>query len=336
MIVVLLCLEKFLLFRDAQNDKKRMLKKILVIVGIILGALILIWIGALISGNTSLNDYSSGYGEPQSLSAPSQSAIGQFDLGTPSGLTPPVSNLASKEIASTRESAGTTNDTASRMVIKSGSLSMVVKDVAKTAKDILEYTKEKKGWVVSSTIGEQELVPYGQITIRVPAEKFDEAMEYAHGLAEKVKYENTAGEDITEQYTDLKSRLRNLEAAEEELLNIMKRSGKIDDILAVQQELTRVREQIELLKGQMQYLDQSVRMAAITVNLALSEDLLPIPPAEKWQPVYVLKQAWSSLHNALRGISYFIIWLLVYAIIWLPLAVIVWAIWKLIKRHKEK
>ncbi len=311
-----------------------MLKKILVIVGIIFGALILIWLGAFISSNKSSTSsyYPSSYGETQSVGIPNLPSAGQFALDTSVGTTLSVS----KEAALNQEATGVSEDAASRMVIKSGSLSMVVKDVVKTAKDIIAYTKEKNGWVISSTVGEKELVPYGQITVRVPAEKFDEAMEYVRGLAEKVKYENMAGEDITEQYTDLQSRLRNLEAAEEELLNIMKRSGKIADVLAVQQELTNVRGQIELLKGQMQYLDQSVRMALITVNLALSEDLLPIPPAEKWQPVYVLKQAWSSLLHASGGISYFIFWLLVYAAIWLPLAAIVWAVWKLIKRNKEK
>lgn len=311
-----------------------MLKKILVIVGVILGAFIFIWLGVFISGNnqSTSNSYAPSYEGEQSFGVSSPSSARQSDSGAPVG----VISQISKEAAPSQASVGASEDAASRMVIKSGSLSMVVADVAKTAKDITEYTKEKNGWVVSSTVGEQELVPYGRITVRIPAEKFDEAMEYTHSLAEKVKYENTAGEDITEQYTDLESRLRNLEAAEKELLNIMKQSGKISDVLAVQQELTSVRGQIELLKGQMQYLDQSVRMASITVNLALSEDLLPILPAEKWQPVYVLKQAWSSLRNALRGISYFIIWLLVYAIIWLPLAAIVWAIWKLIKRYNEK
>ena len=309
-----------------------MLKKILKIVGIILVALILVWLGSFISGDKS--SVSNSY---QSLSKTDRSGgsylspMEQTSIGAPGELAPAVSKGVAPDQNSSFVVA--TNRSASRLVIKSGGLNMVVENVNETAKSITKYVEEKNGYVVSGVVGEEELVPYGQIIFRVPAEKFDEAMEYARDLATKVKYENTKGQDITEQYTDLQSRLRNLEAAEKELLNLMQRSGKLDDVLAVQQQLTNVREQIELLKGQMQYLDQSVRMALITVNLALSEDLLPIPPAEKWQPIYVLKQAWHSLLNALRGISHLIIWLVVYAVIWVPLAAIVWLVWKFFKRR---
>jgi hypothetical protein len=133
---------KIFVFRDVQNDKKRISKKILVIVGIILGVLILIWLGTFISGSnlSTSNHYPSGRGGTQSLGVLSPSAVDQLDFNTSVGVTPPVS----KEAATNRKATGVSEDAASRMVIKSGSLSMVVKDVAKTAKDITEYTKEKK------------------------------------------------------------------------------------------------------------------------------------------------------------------------------------------------
>jgi cell division protein FtsL len=233
------------------------------------------------------------------------------------------------------------SDTSSRLVIKTGSLSMIVENVMDSAKKVVEYAKSKNGWVVSSSVGDDEPKPLplagtensgtptsAYVTIRVPAENFDEAMDYIRSLAQKVKTESTQNQDITEEYTDLESRLRNLEAAEKELLKIMERSGEISDVLAVQRELNNMREQIEQIKGRMQYLKQSVEMSSITANLALSEDQLPIEPGDKWRPKYVLQQAWNGVLNFVKVLSYFFIWLIVYAVIWLPIIAIVWLIVK--------
>ncbi len=222
----------------------------------------------------------------------------------------------------------------SRLVIRTGTINMVVKDITESVKSIIQYTENKGGWVVSSGVTEREEIPSGSITVRVPAEIFDEAMAHFKGLAEKVSYEGTQGQDVTEEYTDLQSQLRNLEAAESQLLKIMERSGTIPDVLAAQRELTTVRGQIEQTKGRIQYLERSAEMATISINLALSEELLPIPSAEKWRPVYVIKRAWSSFLGSLRGISYFLIWIGIYAIIWVPLGIIVWQVRKFWRRRK--
>lgn len=230
----------------------------------------------------------------------------------------------------------TPSETPSRLVIKTGSLNIVVEDVRDSAKKIIQYAEGKKGWVVSSSITEREKIPSGTIQVRVPAEIFDEAMVYFATLAKKVTHEGIRGQDVTEEYTDLQSQLRNLEATETQLLKIMERSGTITEVLAVQKELTNVRGQIEQTKGRMQYLEQSVKMSTITINLALSEELLPIPPAEKWRPVYVIKRSWHSLLGSLRGISYFLIWIGIYAIIWVPLGVIIWLGRRFWKKRKSK
>lgn len=244
---------------------------------------------------------------------------------TPSGLTEPLWKEMSGEM-NAQETL--------RLVIKTGTISMVVKDINGTVKNISQYAESKGGWVVSSNITGGEQTPSGNIVVRVPATNFDEARAYFKGLAEKISHESTQGQDVTEEYTDLQSRLRNLEATENQLLGIMERSGTITDVLAVQRELTNVRNQIEQIKGRMQYLEKNAEMATITINLALSEELLPIPPAEKWQPVYVIKRAWRSLLGSLRSISYILIWVGTYAIIWVPLGfVIIWGrkFWKKMK-----
>lgn len=270
----------------------------------------------------------SGARQKTSLEAP-----GFFGESTPSYREIPPASPTMKEQA---EKAGEiAPEGAPRLVIKTGTINMIVKDIANASKNIIQYTEGKGGYVVSSTITEREKIPSGNIQVRIPAEIFDETMAYFKGLAERITYEGTKGEDVTEEYIDLQSRLRNLEAAETQLLKIMERSGTISDVLAVQKELTNVRGQIEQTKGRIQYLERSAKMATISINLALSEELLPVPPAEKWRPVYVLKQSWKSLLGFLKGISYLLIWTFVFAIIWVPLAIITWRIRRLRKKRKE-
>ncbi len=229
---------------------------------------------------------------------------------------------------------GAQGEIPSRMVVKTGWLSLIVKDVLGVARKISKFAEEKGGWVVSSNIFEHEKVPSGSITVRVPAENFDEAMSYFRGLATRVSNEKIQAQDITEEYVDLQSRLRNLEATESQLLELMKRTGKVSEILEVQRELTSVTQQIEQIKGKIQYLEQSVKMSSITVNLALSEELLPIPPGEKWRPKYVLLQSWKSVLGFWRWFSYFLIRAFVWAQVWVPLALLIWWGRKLWKKRK--
>lgn len=267
-----------------------------------------------------------------SLSTARNRAV-SYPTGLISSFTAPSLSL---EKEGAEESFGVSAEAPSRLVIKIGMINIVVREVESSVKSIVEYAESEGGWVVSSTVTEKEKVPFGYVTVRLPAEVFDEAISYFKGLAEKVSYEKTEGQDVTEEYVDLQSQLRNLEATETQLLKIMERSGTIPEVLEVQRELTKVREQIETIKGRMQYLEQSAKMATITVNLSLSEELLPIPPTEKWHPKYVLIRAWRSVLGALRNISYLLIWIIIYGLIWVPLVIIAWLIRKFWKKRKTQ
>lgn len=222
----------------------------------------------------------------------------------------------------------------SRMIIKTGWLNLVVKDVLEAIGKISKFVEENGGWVVSSNVSELEKIPSGSITVRVPAEKFNEAMNFFKNLATRVSNERIQAQDITEEYVDLEARLKNLKATEDQLLELMKRTGTISEILEVQRELTNIREQIEQIKGRIQYLEQSVKMSSITVNLALSEELLPVPPAEKWRPKYVLLQTWKNVLGFWKGFSYFLIRLIVWAQVWVPALIVILVIKKIWKKKK--
>ena len=153
------------------------------------------------------------------------------------------------------------------MIIRSGNVQLVVEDVALAIDQIAEMADKYSGWVVSSNSWKDNQRIYGNISIRVAAAYFETAIAELHALAVDVKSETTSGQDVTEEYVDLQAQLRTLQASEDQLLALMEKAGSVEEILAVQRELTNTRTKIEQIQGRMQYLEQSSATSLITVNL---------------------------------------------------------------------
>ena len=158
-----------------------------------------------------------------------------------------------------------------RMVVRTAFMTLVVDDVSETLQQITAFAESYGGYVVNSSISEDRNRLYAYITFRVDTTHFNGTLQHLRDMAVDVKSESTTGTDVTEQYTDLESRLRNLEASEAQLLKLMDMAGTVEEILEVQRELTNTREDIELIIGQMQYLEQSAALASFTVTLEQSK-----------------------------------------------------------------
>jgi PKD repeat protein len=167
--------------------------------------------------------------------------------------------------------ANTPAPTEDRMIIRNGNMQLVVDDVNAALAQITTLAGTYGGYVVNSNIQENQNRLFGNISIRVLAAHFDDALAALRALAVEVTSESTSGQDVTEEYTDLSAKLRNLEAAEAQLLKLMEQAGSVSDILQVQQELVKTRGEIEQTKGRMQYLEQSSNLALIQVTLEQSK-----------------------------------------------------------------
>jgi hypothetical protein len=157
-----------------------------------------------------------------------------------------------------------------RMIIRNGSMQLVVDNVTDAMAKITGLVAGFSGFIVNSDLTENQGRLYGNISFRVPEARFNEALAALRTMASYVKSESTSGQDVTAEYTDLSSSLRNLQAAEAQLLKLMEQAGKVTDILAVQQELVKTRGEIEQTKGRMQYLEQSAAMSLIQATLEQS------------------------------------------------------------------
>jgi hypothetical protein len=200
-----------------------------------------------------------------------------------------------------------------RLVIRNANLTLVVTDPTASVEAITKMAEGMGGFVVSSYLYETAYgtgnltTTQGTITVRVPADKLDEALDSIKAGAIEVRSENISGEDVTQQYVDLQSRLRNLEAAEEQLQEIMGSATTTEDVMMVYNQLVQVRGEIESVKGQMQYFEQSARLSAITIELIPDAAAQPLQIAG-WRPEGTAKAAVEALIQALQFLADAGIW----------------------------
>lgn len=204
-----------------------------------------------------------------------------------------------------------------RLVIRDANLSIVVEDPAQSVDEISRMAERMGGFVVSSnltqtTYGDSRLqepltAQRASITVRVPSEMLDQALDEIKADAVEVRSQHVSGQDVTEEYTDLQSRLRNLEAAEEQLREILDQAEETEDVLRVFNELQRVREEIEIVRGRIQFLEESARLSSISVELIPDVAAQPLQIG-RWTPEGTAREALEALIGALQTIADAAIW----------------------------
>jgi hypothetical protein len=234
---------------------------------------------------------------------------------------------------------------AERMVIYNANLEISVEDPIAAMDDVTQMAEAAGGFVVYSNVYQYSTssgrsIPRASLTVRVPAGDLDSVMEAIKGLTpnpkEDVLSENVSGQDVTSEYTDLESRLRNLEAAEEALVQLMEQAQDTEDVLDVFDELTYYRGEIESVKGRMKYLSESAALSSITIEIIAKESLQPIEIAG-WEPKGTAKKAVEALINTGQRLVDVLIWFGIYCLPFLvPLGIAVFFLIRLFRKRRAK
>jgi hypothetical protein len=219
---------------------------------------------------------------------------------------------------------------ADKKIIKNGNLNLKVDRVDAAAAKIAEIAKGNSGEVFSSNFYQSSRnVKSGTVTVKVPVVNFEKTFAEIKKVATLVLQESTSGQDVTEQYVDLKAQLVNKQAEEQSFLKILDQAQKIDDVLAVTRELARVRGTIEQLQGKMKYLESQTDMSTILVSLTEDANITVV---DSWRPWQVVKESLNSLVKGLEGfvdsLIRFIVVVIPFLIIWGAIFWIVYAVGK--------
>jgi hypothetical protein len=162
---------------------------------------------------------------------------------------------------------GTSSIIDDRKIVQTASMRLEVKEVGASFEDVGNIATGAGGFVASSSFSNQGPSQVASISIRVPSDRYQQVLADLRGLGTKVIAEDSRTSDVTAEYTDLDSRLRNVQATETQLLELLGRATTINEILLVQDRLNSARAEIEQIKGRMALLDKLTDLATITVHL---------------------------------------------------------------------
>jgi len=199
-----------------------------------------------------------------------------------------------------------------RKIIKDANLSIVVQDPVQSMDDITALAEQSGGYVVSSNIYQNSYgpnnitVPEGSISIRIPSEKLNDILAQIKSSAVEVQSENVSGQDVTDQYVNLQSRLTAKQATEKKLLEFLDQAEDTEATLAVYNQLQQVQSDIEVLQGQIKYIDQSAALSSVTVNLIAEAGTQPIEIGG-WKLEGTAKESVQNLILFTQGFTQFLI-----------------------------
>jgi hypothetical protein len=235
-----------------------------------------------------------------------------------------------------------------RKIVKNAEINVLVEDSDTAVDRLTQVVADVGGYIVSSRVWYQphvdgENYKYASVTLGVPVDQFEVAMRRVRGLGVRVLNENASGEDVTDQFVDLQSRLTNLEATQARIQSFLAEAKTVDEALRINQELAQIEAQIEEVKGRMNYLSDRSAFSTITVSISpeLPEIVTPTPTPtatpKPWTPGDTLDDATGTLIKSYQGIVEFGIWLFVAVLpIVAPPILVIWLVVRLVRRKPNK
>lgn len=242
------------------------------------------------------------------------SNVGDNLQGVDGGAQPPVPGVGDGSVG--RDDSGTGEKPAAladQRIIKTGEISLEVPNVTTALARVRAMALDLGGYVGGSQAGTRD--EPATLTLRIPADMFEEALSRLHALDGDVVVEATQEQDVTSTIVDLEARLANLKASETQYRVLLGQAVKIEDILAVQTRLDDVRGQIEQLEAQHKEVTGLADLSTLTVTLiptALQQ------AAGRWDPGKTVGDAFAALVDVGQNIGDGVIW---FAIVWLPVLI---------------
>jgi hypothetical protein len=207
-----------------------------------------------------------------------------------------------------------------RKIIYDARIDLLVKNLDTTERAVLELIKDNNGFLAESNIAAQTGTQRSaEWRIRVPVDHFDQFVIAATKLGE-VRTNHVGSQDITEEFADLGARIRNKQEEEKRLLkHLADSTGKLEDILAVERELTRVRGEVEQMQGRLRFLADRADLSTVTITAIDWKGYTP--PAPMTFPSQLSHSFFGSV-DALIALGKTILLVLVALVPWTPLIVI--------------
>jgi hypothetical protein len=225
-----------------------------------------------------------------------------------------------------------------RKVMYNASVSLEVDDIGKSIDEVEKNVQELKGYVVEVNFTSNKEQDYGSITLRIPTDSLTAFLDGLEEYSGKVLEKRVVGQDVTEEYVDLTSRLKAKRVVEERLLDLLSKAEKTEDLLKISSDLSIVQEEIEQVMGRMKYLDNKTEFAEVEMNFM--DVSIPIPDVkgnEELKTGDKIKKTFAASVNSIMGFfSGLAVFLIGYSPILLLLAVVSFLVYWGVRRFYKK
>jgi uncharacterized protein DUF4349 len=220
-----------------------------------------------------------------------------------------------------------------RMIIRTSNVALTVEDVEATLASIRNIAANADGYVATSQtqyVGDKQTA---SMTVQIPAKSFDNVLDQVRKLAVKVDSENTTSQDVTEEYTDLQSQINNLKATEAGMVRLLDKATSMNDIIAIQRELTTVRGQIEKAQGRVNFLQRRTDYSTLTVKLSPVAAEVEALATSTWQPLRTISRAWQASLNTISAVADAVLAVVVFLWWLIPIAAVGIWLWRRQRRR---
>ncbi|HVE80146.1 MAG TPA: DUF4349 domain-containing protein [Gemmatimonadaceae bacterium] len=255
-----------------------------------------------------------------------KAAAPERDLAMPAGPVQRSVELASNLSTGAASTQGLT--IAPDMIIRTGQVVVEVRALDSAVTRLRDLARSLGGYVANTSMESgSEQLRSATIEVKLPAARFDQALAGMSALG-KVESANTTAEDVGEEYVDLAARVSNARRLEDRLIDLLaRRTGKLEEVLNVERELARVREEIERYEGRMRYLRTRAAISTLTITLHEPRPVLG-PPRSPGIIAEAFRDAWRNFVGLVAG-------LIAASGVLVPLAGLGVLVWWLIRRWRQ-
>lgn len=248
--------------------------------------------------------------------------------------------LSSESVGQTANQPRTAErqQTRQRLIIKDGQMTIESENAGGAVTSVANLAAATGGYIISQRVWDQDGYTFATMQIGVPVTEFERAMEQIRKLGSVVQ-DTASGVDVTDEFVDLSSRLETLEITQERLQTFLSEAKKMDDIIKLNHELSKVEEQINTIRGRMNYLADRAAFSTITVQIdpIIPEPTpVPVPDPEPWTVGRTATTATRQLQNTTRSVVDGVVYMGIVCGPWLVLLggalYLALAIWRRINR----
>lgn len=226
-----------------------------------------------------------------------------------------------------------------RLIIRTARLNLSVNNVGQAVTWVRDVAMSKGGYVFSSNTYLEEDQQFGEITVQVPVETFDDTMNLLRGgeLVAAVDREESTSQDVSSEFVDNESRVATLRETHSRFLELLSKATSVDEILKLEYELQSVREQIETIEGRQQYLEQATAFSTITVALTPVGLVAPAEPEPAKEPGFsvsdIFERAWSHSSGAIEDLLIAGITIAIFSAVLVPVGLLAFVAFRLVRKR---